>query len=109
LTSSIFGGTYAGGGGGAGALSGGAGGSGGGAAGTAGRTSGNNGTINTGGGGGGYEGFACCVGPGYGGSGVVWIRYPNTFVTATTTGSPTFTCTGGYRVYKFTGSGTLKI
>jgi hypothetical protein len=40
---------------------------------------------------------------------VVFVRYPNTYPTATTTGSPTFTCTGGYRVYKFTGSGTLKV
>jgi hypothetical protein len=68
--------------------------------------------VNTGGGGGGGHPTAnpCCFGcAGGGGSGIVWIRYPNTFATATTTGSPTFTCTGGYRVYKFTGTGTLRI
>jgi hypothetical protein len=38
----------------------------------------------------------------------VIIRYPNTFPAATsTTGSPTYTNTGGYIVYTFTGSGTI--
>lgn len=43
-----------------------------------------------------------------GGSGVVIVRYPNTYSTATVTGSPTYTNTGGYHVYKFTGSGTIR-
>lgn len=43
-----------------------------------------------------------------GGSGVVVVRYPNTYSTATVTGSPTYTNTGGYHVYKFTGSGTIR-
>jgi hypothetical protein len=43
-----------------------------------------------------------------GGSGVVVVRYPNNFKdAASTTGSPTFTNTGGYKIYKFTSSGTI--
>jgi hypothetical protein len=38
----------------------------------------------------------------------VIIRYPNTFTdAASTTGSPTFTNTGGYKIYTFTGSGSI--
>ena len=41
-------------------------------------------------------------------SGVVIIRYADTFPAATaTTGSPTITVAGGYRVYKFTGTGSI--
>ena len=62
------------------------------------------GTINTGSGGGGTDdgnGFA-------GASGIVIIRYADTYTAATTTtGSPTITVAGGYRVYKWTGSGTI--
>ena len=62
------------------------------------------GSTNTGGGGGGAWGS---VG-GNGGSGIVVIRYPNTFDdAASTTGSPTFTNTGGYKIYKFTASGSI--
>lgn len=43
-----------------------------------------------------------------GGSGVVIVSYPNTYPTATVTGSPTYTNTGGYHIYKFTGSGTIR-
>ena len=61
---------------------------------------GTNGTSNTGGGGG--------SGSGFGGSGVVIIRYPDTFAAASaTTGSPTVTVAGGYRVYKYTSSGSI--
>ena len=42
-----------------------------------------------------------------GGSGTVVIRYPNTYRTAITTGSPTYTNTGGYHIYVFTGSGSI--
>jgi hypothetical protein len=38
----------------------------------------------------------------------VIIRYPNTYPDAvSTTGSPTFTNTGGYKIYTFTGSGSI--
>jgi hypothetical protein len=62
------------------------------------------GTANTGGGGGGgYVGAAAA-----GGSGIVIIRYADTYQAATsTTGSPTITVAGGYRVYKWTASGTI--
>ena len=43
-----------------------------------------------------------------GGSGLVVIRYADTFAdAASTTGSPTFTTTGGYKIYKWTGSGSI--
>ena len=62
------------------------------------------GTANTGGGGGGGT-------PGNGragGSGVVIIRYPDSYAAASaTTGTVTYTVSGGYRVYKFTSSGTI--
>jgi hypothetical protein len=38
----------------------------------------------------------------------VILRYPDTFSLATaTTGSPTVTTTGGYRIYTFTASGSI--
>jgi hypothetical protein len=43
-----------------------------------------------------------------GGSGVVIIRYADSFDAAiATTGSPTITVAGGYRVYKWTSSGSI--
>jgi hypothetical protein len=64
------------------------------------------GTANTGGGAGGgnaSNGHA-------GGSGIVIIRYSDTYPAATsTTGSPTITVAGGYRVYNWTGSGSITI
>lgn len=42
-----------------------------------------------------------------GGSGVVIIRYPNTFRDGTTTGSPSFNNIGGYKIYRWTGTGTI--
>ena len=39
--------------------------------------------------------------------GVVILRYADTSPAATTTGSPTITVAGGYRVYTFTGDGTI--
>lgn len=69
------------------------------------------GGTNTGGGGGG--GAVCptwgCYCSKSGGSGVVVISYSNAFRAATlTTGSPTVTCAGGNRIYKFTGTGSIK-
>ena len=63
-----------------------------------------NATANTGGGGGGSS-----VGTsGAGGSGIVIIRYADTYNAASsTTGSPTITVAGGYRVYKWTASGSI--
>lgn len=116
LASSITGTTtyYAGGGGGGtdntgGAAVGGAGGSGGGGQGGYGNSGsgyvdGVNGTVNTGGGGG---GAGWITASGAGGSGVVIIRQADTNPVATTTGSPTITTSGGYRIYKFTASGTI--
>jgi hypothetical protein len=42
-----------------------------------------------------------------GGSGIAVVRYPDVYAEATTTGSPTYTVSGGYRIYTFTGSGTI--
>jgi hypothetical protein len=45
---------------------------------------------------------------GTGGSGIVIIAYPESFAAAkSTTGSPTITTSGGKRIYKFTGSGSI--
>jgi hypothetical protein len=39
----------------------------------------------------------------------VIIRYSTVFpVASATTGSPTFTVSGGYNIYKFTGTGSIK-
>jgi hypothetical protein len=63
------------------------------------------GSPNTGGGGGGC--FSATTG-GSGGSGIVIIRYPNSYPAANgTTGSPTYANTGGWRTYTFTSSGTI--
>jgi hypothetical protein len=112
LSSSISGSmtTYAGGGGGS-VYAGGTGGAGGSSVGGAGSStsggSGGAGTVNTGsGGGGGSSGGT----GGAGGSGIVIIRYSDSYAAATsTTGSPTITVAGGYRVYKWTtvGGGSI--
>jgi hypothetical protein len=60
--------------------------------------------TNTGGGGGGGG----AGGPyGSGASGIVIFREPDTRPLATTTGSPTITTSGGFRIYRFTGSGSI--
>jgi hypothetical protein len=37
----------------------------------------------------------------------VIIRYPDVYPAASTTGSPTVTVTGGYRIYAWTASGSI--
>ena len=102
---------YAGGGGGGGynGLTPGGGGNGGGGSGTTNNADGVAGTPNTGGGGGGTGGGGTGQGSGgSGGSGLVVLRYSDTFPpAASTTGSPNITVVGGYRVYKFTQSGSI--
>jgi hypothetical protein len=108
---------YAGGGGGgrAGASSGGLGGGGNGASGgyngTSDSTPGATNSGGGGGGGGGYNnpglGYTSNFGGKAGGSGIVIIRYPDTYPAATVTGSPTITAITGYRIYTFTASGTI--
>jgi hypothetical protein len=45
---------------------------------------------------------------GAGGSGVVIVRYPSSFAAASgTTGSVTVTVTGGFRIYRWTSSGSI--
>ena len=86
--------------------SGGAGGLGGGGQGgnTSPSQAGASGTANTGGGGGGGYGAT----GGNGGAGVVIIRYSDANpAAASTTGSPTVTVAGGYRIYTWTSSGSI--
>jgi hypothetical protein len=73
------------------------------------------GTANTGGGGGGSWLYNSAVPPATngpagaaGGSGIVIIRYPDTFKLATSsTGSPTISTLDGFRIYKWTSSGSI--
>jgi hypothetical protein len=100
--------TYAGGGGGGAYnnISGGTGGTGGGGNGQINVTGeGGNGTTNTGGGGGGAGRGTTSAGNG--GSGIVIIRYPDTFPAATSATNVTVNVSGGYRIYTWTGSGTF--
>jgi len=100
----------AGGGGGESTSGGFAGGGGGATAGNVGNTSASA-TANTGSGSGGvyqYDVAPPAGNSGNGGSGVVILRFPDTYTAAaSTTGSPTITTTGGYRIYTYTGSGSI--
>jgi hypothetical protein len=85
------------------------GGAGGANAGNGGSNSGDGGsaTANRGGGGGGATNVYT---PGNGGSGIVIIRYSDTKAALTsTTGSPSVTTSGGYRIYQWTGSGSFTV
>jgi hypothetical protein len=69
-----------------------------------------NATTNSGGGGGGATSNSndTTNTGGNGGSGVVIIRYSDIYpAAASTTGSPTVTVTGGYRIYVFNSSGSI--
>lgn len=76
-----------------------------------------NGTPYTGGGAGGYHiwgnlyylsGHTNTVSAGYGGSGIVIIRYPSYYaLPAATTGSPTLTYNSGFRIYTWINSGSI--
>jgi hypothetical protein len=65
--------------------------------------------VNTGGGGGGASSSVSTGRTGgIGGSGVVIITYPATYLPATaTTGSPNVIVSGGYRTYKWITSGSI--
>ena len=79
----------------------------GGAGGTSGGVGGTAGLANTGNGGTGGSGGDGGAGRA-GGSGVVILRYSDGFgQPSSTTGSPTYTNAGGYRVYVFTSSGSI--
>ncbi len=112
--SSVF---YGGGGGGGartGATAPGTGGNGGGGGGVIGSNSNaTNGTANTGGGGGGVGTNVATQGAGIagtGGSGIVVLRYPSSFPAASSvTGTFTTSVSGGFRIYSFTGNGTITL
>jgi hypothetical protein len=93
-------------GGAAGSGGGGAGGVTSGATGGSGAGAGTSGTTNTGGGGGGSGYDSTPVG-GSGGSGVVILSYSTSFANATSTGSPVYSQSGGKRIFKFTGTGSI--
>ena len=62
------------------------------------------GTVNTGGGGGSSADGSTT---GAGGSGIVIIRYPDTYSAAASYTGATYTVSGGYRIYRFTTSGSI--
>jgi hypothetical protein len=72
-----------------------------------------NGTANTGGGGGGVGTNVATQGAGIagtGGSGIVVLRYPSSFPAASSvTGTFTTSVSGGFRIYSFTGNGTITL
>jgi len=95
---------FAGGGGGSGTSAGGTAAAGGGAGSTSNGT-GTNGTANTGGGAGAGGNGGSTVG-GTGGSGVVILRIATSSYSGTTSGSPTVTTSGSFKIIKYTGDGS---
>ena len=69
--------------------------------------SGGSGTSNTGGGGAGGSYVGGLNSGGQGGSGIVIIRYPNTFKLATSSTNATYLSTGTWNVYTFNSSGSI--
>jgi len=98
---------YAGGGGGGGWNGQGAGGTGGGGAAGAYNVTPTPGTVNTGGGGGGGGYDTTYRAGAIGGSGVVILRFLSSVTPPATTGTPTISTDGSYKVYKFTASGSI--
>jgi hypothetical protein len=81
------------------------GGAGGGANGKGGGGTGFSGSANTGGGGGSVDSFMTS---GSGGSGVVILKYPDTYsLAASTEGSPVYTTSGNYHIYQFNDTGSI--
>jgi hypothetical protein len=63
-------------------------------------------TVNTGSGGAGQYGGVGASGSGS--SGICIFKYPDNYpAAANTTGSPTITVSGGFRIYKWTSSGSI--
>ena len=92
--------------GGGGGYSAGAGGLGGGGRGWTTGTAPTAGAVNTGGGGGGNKENVSGSATVGGGSGIVILKVPTSNYTGTTTGSPTVTTVGSYKILKFTSSGS---
>ena len=68
------------------------------------------GTSNRGSGGGGWTGSRSTSPSGSGGSGFVMVRYSTTYDKfSSTSGTPTYTSSGGYHVYMWTGSGSFTL
>ena len=63
----------------------------------------NSGAVNTGSGGGGTYSYTA----GSGGSGIFILRHPDSIAQKTTTGSPSIITSGGFRIYKWTGNGSI--
>jgi len=67
------------------------------------------GTVNTGGGGGGGASRPATEPGGLGGSGIVILRYPDTYANATVTGSPNVIYANANIIYRFWQSGTITL
>jgi hypothetical protein len=78
-----------------------------GGSGVGGNAPGGNAVVNTGSGGAGRYGGSPGA-SGSGSSGICIFKYPDNYpAAANTTGSPTITVSGGFRIYKWTSSGSI--